>query len=494
MSWYNPTTWPHDIEKAYNDAADAVNSATGWVDDNIIEPTAHYASDAYKDTSKALTDAANYSYSLAANPQATAETMAHTIEDCATSTAEAGWDALPSDYQNYANEAAHYIEEGAEAVEKFGEEAYAWASANACRIGLPLALNTAIIAAFTYKGPEDPNAPAIFSINGMALAASAAATSAAKYGAAVGIAAVLTPVIYAIPGVKGQISKDLLNSCLVSAIDDSLEVSMIAWCTPFSLGVMIAGFSVPIITMLVCDGVTKKDTGMVKSAAKGKDPITGTFGHNSAKMTLVNRQLIEQQNLDTNTKKHLPVHRVTNGAYCNYMNNNSVWPTDNRETWEGHITVNIPLAGYYTLVVAVDNEAIVYVGKQQILHWSRFDTTSQARVFMPAGENKISWKAWNYYGKASGNNPAGLSIFMESELDEKEIKEAIQNQKQADDQAAQLEQSEKQKQAEYHSNGWVKPSTSNSESENSNVWADPSTWSKEPKYTTMPVDNNIKVK
>ena len=54
MSWYNPTTWPHDIEKAYNDAADAVNSATGWVDDNIIEPTAHYASDAYKDTSKAL--------------------------------------------------------------------------------------------------------------------------------------------------------------------------------------------------------------------------------------------------------------------------------------------------------------------------------------------------------------------------------------------------------------------------------------------------------
>ena len=494
MSWYNPTTWPHDIEKAYNDAADAVNSATGWVDDNIIEPTAHYASDAYKDTSKALTDAANYSYSLAANPQATAETMAHTIEDCATSTAEAGWDALPSDYQDYANEAAHYIEEGAEAVEKFGEEAYAWASANACRIGLPLALNTAIIAAFTYKGPEDPNAPAIFSINGIALAASAAATSAAKYGAAVGIAAVLTPVIYAVPGVKGQISKDLLNSCLVSAIDDSLEVSMIAWCTPFSLGVMIAGFSVPIITMLVCDGVTKKDTGMVKSAAKGKDPITGTFGHNSAKMTLVNRQLIEQQNLDTNTKKHLPVHRVTNGAYCNYMNNNSVWPTDNRETWEGHITVNIPLAGYYTLVVAVDNEAIVYVGKQQILHWSRFDTTSQARVFMPAGENKISWKAWNYYGKASGNNPAGLSIFMESELDEKEIKEAIQNQKQADDQAAQLEQSEKQKQAEYHSNGWVKPSTSNSESENSNVWADPSTWSKEPKYTTMPVDNNIKVK
>lgn len=483
MSWYNPATWGHDIEKAYNDVADGFNTATGWVDDNIIQPTEHYASDAYKDTSKALTDAYNYSYSLAANPQATAETMAHTIQDCATSTAQAGWDALPSDYQNYANEAAHYVEEGAEAVEKFAEDAYAWASANACRLGLSVSLNMAIIAAFTYKGPEDPNAPTIFSINGMALAAQAAATSAAKYGAAVGISSVLTPVIYEIPGVKGQISKDLLESCLVSAIDDSLEVSMIAWCTPFSLGVIIAGFSVPIITMLVCDGVTKKDTGMVKAASKGKDPITGTFGHNSKKMTLVNRQLIEQQNLDTNTKSHVNVMRVTNGAYCQFMNNNSLWPTDQRETWEGHITVNIPLSGYYTLAVAVDNEAIVYVGKEEILHWARFDTTSQARVFMPTGENKISWKAWNYGGKAGGKNPAGLSVFMESELDENEIKEALQNQSQATAQTNQLENSEKQKDAEYHPA--PTPTTPNNNPKNTKPYTMPD----DRYYHTMPVEN-----
>lgn len=81
MSWYNPSTWGHDIEDAYNDAAGAVNSATGWVDDNIIEPTAHYASDAYKDASKAATDAYNYSYSLAADPQATVNVLAHNAED-----------------------------------------------------------------------------------------------------------------------------------------------------------------------------------------------------------------------------------------------------------------------------------------------------------------------------------------------------------------------------------------------------------------------------
>ena len=447
MSWYNPSTWGHDIEDAYNDAAGAVNSATGWVDDNIIQPTAHYASDAYNDASKAATDAYNYSYSLAADPQATVNVLAHNAEDLSTALLQDGWDSLPKEYQDGLKTTEHYMEEGAQAVVKYGEEAYEWVSANACSLALGSALSTGVILAFTYKGPEDPNAGSIFSINGFAASAKAAAASLPStsasivfYGAAASIAYFITPVIYNIPGIKGQVHKDLLNSVITTSIANSMSVYWMLWSTPATVGAAIASIVIPVVTTLVCNGVAPKHTGLTNPSG-----VSGTFSHNGAKLTVLNRQMIEQNNFQTNNGQHLPVHRVTNGAYCNFMNNNSLWPTDNRATWEGSVKFNIPLEGYYTIAVACDNECEVYVGDNKVLHWNRFDTTSQIDVWFPRGEGSVSWKASNYGGAASGKNPAGMSILMDSVMDNNDIKSALRGQGNANSETQKIQASEQSK-------------------------------------------------
>jgi hypothetical protein len=384
MSWYNPSTWGHDIEDAYNDAAGAVNSATGWVDDNIIEPTAHYASDAYKDASKAATDAYNYSYSLAADPQATVNVLAHNAGDLSTALLQDGWDSLPKEYQDGLKTTEHYMEEGAQAVVKYGEEAYEWVSANACSLALGSALSTGVILAFTYKGPED--------------------------------------------------------SVITTSIANSMSVYWMLWSTPATVGAAIASIVIPVVTTLVCNGVAPKHTGLTNPSS-----VSGTFSHNGAKLTVLNRQMIEQNNFQTNNGQHLPVHRVTNGAYCNFMNNNSLWPTDNRATWEGSVKFNIPLEGYYTIAVACDNECEVYVGDNKVLHWNRFDTTSQIDVWFPRGEGSVSWKASNYGGAASGKNPAGMSILMDSVMDNNDIKSALRGQGNATSETQKIQASEQSK-------------------------------------------------
>ena len=469
MSWYNPSTWGHDIENAYNDTKDAVNSATGWVDDNIVEPTAHYATDAYTDTTKALTDAYNYSYSLAANPQATVATVKHNVTDLSSNLLQEGWNNLPKEYQDGLKTTEHYLEEGAEAVVKYGTEAYEWVSANACSLALGSALSTGVVLAFTYKGPEDPNQASIFSINGFALSAKAAAASLPStgasivfYGAAASIAYFITPVIYNIPGIKGQVSKDLLNSVITTSIANSMSVYWMLWSTPETVGAAIASIVIPVVTTLVCNGIAPKHSGLTNPSGAG-----GTFSHNSAKLTVLNRGMIEQHNFQTNNGQHVPVHRVTNGNYCNFMNNNSLWPTDNRATWEGSVKFNIPLEGYYTIAVACDNEVEVYVGDNMVLHWNRFDTTSQIDVWFPRGEGAVSWKASNYGGAASGKNPAGFSILMDSVMDNNDIKSALRGQGDATNQTNSLK--------------------TNPPSQASSAY-DPMQKQPEPVYTTMPVN------
>ena len=293
----------------------------------------------------------------------------------------------------------------------------------------------------------DPNAGSIFSINGFAASAKAAAASLPStsasivfYGAAASIAYFITPVIYNIPGIKGQVHKDLLNSVITTSIANSMSVYWMLWSTPATVGAAIASIVIPVVTTLVCNGVAPKHTGLTNPSG-----VSGTFSHNGAKLTVLNRQMIEQNNFQTNNGQHLSVHRVTNGAYCNFMNNNSLWPTDNRATWEGSVKFNIPLEGYYTIAVACDNECEVYVGDNKVLHWNRFDTTSQIDVWFPRGEGSVSWKASNYGGAASGKNPAGMSILMDSVMDNNDIKSALRGQGNANSETQKIQASEQSK-------------------------------------------------
>jgi len=57
----------------------------------------------------------------------------------------------------------------------------------------------------------------------------------------------------------------------------------------------------------------------------------------------------------------------------------------------------------------------------------------------------VSWKASNYGGAASGKNPAGMSILMDSVMDNNDIKSALRGQGNATSETQKIQASEESK-------------------------------------------------
>lgn len=270
-----------DVTKAVNDGVKAVEKETNKAVNTVVDT----GKDLYKDATKVATDAYNYSVSLANDTAAVAKSVSNTIAKTTEEAAKAGIDTTSDGFKQGTKFAEDAYKEGAEAVVKAGEDAYAWLDANACRIGLTTALTMGIVTYFTPKpAPADPgtiNSTAA-SMTWGAWFASQAATQVTKAQTMVlscSIAYIINEGLFLIPGVKGQVNKNLMYNCLANSINTTIS-NPVLWGTPAGVGVAISAGIAPIVATLICEGV------LPKGASAGPDAKASEEGIKMAKNAL----------------------------------------------------------------------------------------------------------------------------------------------------------------------------------------------------------------
>lgn len=270
-----------DIGKAFNDAGKAIENTANDAG-KAIEKT---ATDAYKDVSKAATDAYNYADSLAKDTAAVTKSVANTVAKTTEEAAKQGINVASDEWKQGSKFAVDAYNEGAEAVQKAAEDAYAWLDANACRIGLTTGLTIGIVTYFTPKpAPADPG-----TVNSTAASMTWAAWFASQAGKQVtkaqtmalscSIAYIINEGLFLIPGVKGQVNKNLMFNCLANSINTTIS-NPVLWGTPAGVGVAVSSGIAPIVATLICEGV------LPKGASAGPDAKAAEEGIKMAKDAL----------------------------------------------------------------------------------------------------------------------------------------------------------------------------------------------------------------
>ena len=99
--------------------------------------------------------------------------------------------------------------------------------------------------------------------------------------------------------------------------------------------------------------------------------------------------------------------RVTNGAYCSFLNQNGVWNYSSSATYFDQTTpVNFPATGSYTFTGSCDNYATIYVDGVPVLDIPGFQSTYSTTVQVSAGTHNVRLYGVNTGGPAS----IGLTI------------------------------------------------------------------------------------
>jgi hypothetical protein len=263
-----------DVTKVVNDGVKAVEKEANKAVDVVVDTS----KDVYKDASKAATDAYNYSTSLANDTAAVARSVSSTVAKTTEEAAKVGIDVASDGFKQGSKFAEDAYKEGAEAVVKAAEDTYAWLDANACRIGLTTALTLGIVTYFTPKpAPADPgtvNSTAA-SMTWAAWFASQGAKQVTKAQTMVlscSIAYIVNEGLFMIPGVKGQVNKNLMYNCLANSINTTIS-NPILWGTPAGVGVAISSGIAPIVATLICEGVLPKGASAGPDAKASEEGI-----------------------------------------------------------------------------------------------------------------------------------------------------------------------------------------------------------------------------
>jgi len=102
-----------------------------------------------------------------------------------------------------------------------------------------------------------------------------------------------------------------------------------------------------------------------------------------------------------------PYIRVTNGAYCGFLNAYGTWNYTSEATYFDHtVTVNFPLNGYYNITGSCDNYASIFIDGVNVLYIPGFQDTYSTSVYVTAGNHSVRLSGVNEGGPAS----LGLSI------------------------------------------------------------------------------------
>lgn len=281
---FNPfkkSSWDKAVKDTKKAVVDPVVKETTKVVDTVVKETTKVGND----IAKGATEAYNYSADLAKDTAkvtvSVANTVAKNTEDCA----KQGIDVTSDGFKQGSKFAQDAYKEGAEAVQKAAEDAYAWADANACRIGLTMGLTMGIVAYFTPKpAPGDPG-----TVNSTAASATWLAWFASQAGKQVtkaetmalscSIAYIINEGLFMIPGVKGQVNKNLMFNCLSNSINTTIS-NPVLWGTPAGVGVAVSSGIAPIVATLICEGV------LPKGASAGPDAKAAEEGIKMAKDSL----------------------------------------------------------------------------------------------------------------------------------------------------------------------------------------------------------------
>lgn len=196
----------------------------------------------------------------------TAKAVEHTTAVVAKNTetyAKQGFDVASDTWKEGSSQVVKYASEGVQYVEWAATEAYEWADANACYIGLNMALTTGCVLYFTPKPePAEPGTVTSTAISTTYLGYIAAKGSNAAMATAVGT--IITDSIYLIPGVKGNCDKKMLNRVITNAIATcNPAVLSVSLATPAGVGIFIGSVISPIVAQLVCDKTAPK--GLTKA-------------------------------------------------------------------------------------------------------------------------------------------------------------------------------------------------------------------------------------
>lgn len=98
--------------------------------------------------------------------------------------------------------------------------------------------------------------------------------------------------------------------------------------------------------------------------------------------------------------------RVSNGAWCTFLNTYGVWGGPSNWTWDNTIPVEFPASDYYTFTSSCDNSATIYVDGALVMTAPGFTESYTQSVFVTAGTRSIRVLAQNYGG------PAGVGLLI----------------------------------------------------------------------------------
>jgi hypothetical protein len=86
------------------------------------------------------------------------------------------------------------------------------------------------------------------------------------------IAYIVNEGLFMIPGVKGQVNKNLMYNCLANSINTTIS-NPILWGTPAGVGVAISSGIAPIVATLICEGVLPKGASAGPDAKASEEGI-----------------------------------------------------------------------------------------------------------------------------------------------------------------------------------------------------------------------------
>jgi hypothetical protein len=130
---------------------------------------------------------------------------------------------------------------------------------------------------------------------------------------------------------------------------------------------------------------------------------SGGAAGGTAGSSAVSRQLL---NTRFNTPDNGPViSGYTNGAWCNFLNTYGVWAiTQNAANFDRTYTINVPIAGDFTVVGSCDNFGDVFIDGSRVLHMPGFQNTYSTTVPLTAGTHVVRIVGTNTGG------PGGVAV------------------------------------------------------------------------------------
>ena len=254
------------VSKGVTDTANTVSKGVTDTANTVAKGVEDTANTVAKGTTDAYNATKQFAESLVND---TGKAVQHATQVCAAQATEyskQGFDVASDVWKQGTQASLDAVARGVEYVEYAATEAYEWIDANACYIGLNMALTTGCVMYFTPKPePAEPGTVTSTAISSTYLGWALAKGSNAAMATTIG--GLITEGMWLIPGIKGNVDKQLLNRVMVNAIGTcNPTVMAVSLATPAGVGIFIGSVISPIVAQLVCEkiapkGFTKEYTG-----------------------------------------------------------------------------------------------------------------------------------------------------------------------------------------------------------------------------------------